>query len=165
MGSLQEDDKILSLVNSKKEGDNVEYKETLSWDVRLNKKNQELNLAVLKDVASFLNTDGGHLLIGVHDNGNILGIDEELNKLSQNEDKFTLTFKNLLRDRIGLVDTVDIIKYKAVKVKGVSVFHIECKPSKKAIYVDEKYLYLRSGPSSELLVGPNAEAYLRKRFP
>jgi hypothetical protein len=42
----------------------------------------------MKSLAAFLNTDGGTLLIGVEDNGNILGLEKDLGLVGNSRDKF-----------------------------------------------------------------------------
>ena len=38
-----------------------EFKSTLRWDLRKNKRNDEITHAVLKTIAAFANTEGGSL--------------------------------------------------------------------------------------------------------
>ena len=47
----------------------VEFKETLSKNIHTNKKDQNLQSSVLKNIVGFLNKNGGKLLVGVADNG------------------------------------------------------------------------------------------------
>jgi len=56
----------------------VEFKSTLSWDIRENKKNKALQFSVLKTIAAFMNTEGGILLIGVEDNRHIFGLEKDI---------------------------------------------------------------------------------------
>jgi type I restriction enzyme R subunit len=49
------------------EGLTVEFKSTLRWNVKENRKDPQMEHAVLKTVAAFLNSDGGILLIGVEE--------------------------------------------------------------------------------------------------
>ena len=56
----------------------IEFKETLSLDVKQNIKAKYIIESALKTVVAFLNTEGGTLLIGVNDNGEILGMDYEI---------------------------------------------------------------------------------------
>jgi hypothetical protein len=47
------------------EGQNLEFKSSLRWDLNLSQVNKELTKTVAKTVAGFMNGDGGTLLIGV----------------------------------------------------------------------------------------------------
>ncbi|MCD6337398.1 MAG: putative DNA binding domain-containing protein, partial [Candidatus Marinimicrobia bacterium] len=68
IGGLTEIDKIHGIIRQG-ESKNIEYKETLSLDVRKKTKEKYIELSALKTVVAFLNTEGGTLLIGVQDNG------------------------------------------------------------------------------------------------
>ena len=59
------------------EGPKIEFKAAFRWDDRQERENPELQRATTKTIAAFLNSDGGHLLIGVQDNGTICGLDQE----------------------------------------------------------------------------------------
>ena len=161
---LSDEERILKLINSKKESNLLEFKQTLSWCVRSKQKLPALQDAVLKNVVAFLNSLGGDILIGVDDDGNVIGIENELSNLSMNEDKFELHFKSLLKERIGLIETNYLVDYKIMKVKDVNILSIHCKPSKKAVYLHKKDLYIRSGAAADLIFGADAENYIRGHF-
>ena len=79
----------------------LEFKSTLQWDVALKQANKSLRKSCLKTIAAFMNSDGGTLLIGVEDNGNILGLDKDLSLLGGSRDKFEQTLVNMISDEIG----------------------------------------------------------------
>jgi hypothetical protein len=54
----------------------LEFKSTLQWDVVQKQPNKALRKFCLKTIAGFMNTDGGTLLIGVEDDGNIFGLEK-----------------------------------------------------------------------------------------
>ena len=60
------------------ESKTLEFKSTLRWNLKENRQDDKfITHAVLKTVAAFLNTDGGDLLIGVADDGAIVGIEAD----------------------------------------------------------------------------------------
>ena len=73
---------IIALI---KDGENqfVEFKATLRWDLRQSKVNKQLEFVIIKTIAGFMNTNGGKLLIGVDDNGNILGLNQDFETLKK----------------------------------------------------------------------------------
>ena len=81
------------------ESDELEFKSTLRWNLKTNTPDKNVSLASLKTIAAFLNSEGGTLLIGIADGGEVLGID--LQNFA-NEDKYLLHFNNLLKEHIGL---------------------------------------------------------------
>ena len=69
-----------------------------SADVNTKTKKSDRESALKQFALS--NADGGTLLIGVSDQGQALGIDFEIKKLHENEDKFSLHLKPV-KDRLG----------------------------------------------------------------
>ncbi|MCB0073342.1 MAG: putative DNA binding domain-containing protein, partial [Caldilineaceae bacterium] len=59
------------------EGQFVEFKSSLMWDYRQRRANKDLYEPVMKNVVGFLNTRGGTLIIGVDDEGAVLGLEPD----------------------------------------------------------------------------------------
>lgn len=78
----------------------VEFKSTLRMNLHTGQVDDKIQVSALKTIAGFLNAKGGTLLIGVADNGEVLGLDADG---FQNEDKLGLHLVNLVKDRIGEV--------------------------------------------------------------
>src|SRR5690606_1167574 len=51
------------------------FTSTLRWNLKEDRDDKSVTYAVLKTIAAFLNTEGGDLLIGVADDGSIIGIE------------------------------------------------------------------------------------------
>src|SRR5208283_3043698 len=56
------------------ESDSLEFKSSFRWDLRENKVNRALEGVVLKTIAGYMNGNGGTLLIGVADDGRVVGL-------------------------------------------------------------------------------------------
>jgi hypothetical protein len=63
----------------------LEFKSSLRWNIKAEKFDKDIESSVLKTIAAFCNTAGGELLIGVADNGSVVGIAHDG---FQNDDKF-----------------------------------------------------------------------------
>lgn len=84
------------------EGDRIEFKSTLRFDIIKNCYNNDLIVEVLKTIVAFLNTDGGTLLIGVDDEGNAIGLQFDYSTMNkQNKDGFQKLLRDLISDKIG----------------------------------------------------------------
>jgi predicted HTH transcriptional regulator len=113
------------------ESQTLAFKETLSLDTAKQTKEEYIEISTLRTISAFFNTAGGIILIGVSDNGDILGIDAEVEKLHEGIlDKFLLSLKNLIKSRIGMV-FFPYISYTIVDVCDRKVLRIECKESPK----------------------------------
>jgi hypothetical protein len=146
------------------ENKNVEFKQTLSWDTRTGKKNPALELEVIKNICAFANVEGGRLYIGVHDNGEALGTDEELKKLYGNsQDKFKLKLTDLLKESIVGNDYIELLDYRfSTEYNNIPLFIITVKKG-KAIWHKNGNLYIRENPRTRGLIGKEASDYANSR--
>lgn len=69
---------------TKGESHTVELKETLQYNIHTNQADEDLLHSSLKTIAGLLNADGGTLLIGVSDAGQIKGIARDLSTMGRN---------------------------------------------------------------------------------
>ena len=80
------------------EGEFVEFKSTLRWNLKAEKKDKNITHAITKTIAAFLNSDGGILLVGVADDGEVLGLEADS---FENEDKMLLFLTNSIQSQLG----------------------------------------------------------------
>ena len=87
------DEEALKRLIAGGETNQTEFKSTMRWNLHAKKPGKEIELAWLKSVVAYLNTDGGFLLIGVADDGEILGLEADgFAKV----DMFLIHFENLI---------------------------------------------------------------------
>lgn len=144
---LSKEDKSLDRYLESDETDEIEFKSSLMWDVKENKVNKDLTKVVFKTIAGFLNTNGGTLLIGVEDNKNIYGIENDINSLSRKDrDGFEQYFSQMLTNYLGTQFSKYLkLKYEEKNQKEVCIVQIE--PSSKPVFLKEKKkkkFYMRS---------------------
>ncbi len=86
-------DKDLPSIIRQGEGPLLEFKSSLRWDLQEERVNRNLEAVVLKTLAGFFNSHiGGTLLIGVGDDGEILGLENDYQTLKKpNQDGFEQT--------------------------------------------------------------------------
>lgn len=152
---------LLSIVESGESGQ-VEFKSTVRWNLKKNGVDKAIEIAWLKTIVAFLNTDGGVLLIGVADDGNILGTDADR---FVSEDKLLLHVNNLLKQHIGL-NTVANIRFNPIKIEDRTVLPIECGKSSEPVFLrigSAEDFYVRVGPGSRKLSTSEVLAYLATR--
>lgn len=156
-------DEVHSLTRSG-ESKLLEFKETLSWDVRRKEKSKKIELSVLKTVAGFLNSDGGTLLIGISDTGEILGLKNEMNTLYKgSEDRFLLHLKNLLKEKVG-ENFYPFLDWFLIAVKNEIVLRLDVQAAPEPAFIDDVF-YVRTNPATDQLSGKKLHSYLKQRFP
>ena len=146
------------------EGESVqlEFKSTMRWNLHADKAGKEIEIAWLKSVVGYLNTDGGFLMIGVDDDGNVLGLDADK---FPNEDKFILHFDNLIQQHIGL-QFAGWVHGDFHAVGDKRVFLVNCDRCEEPVFLkkgDEELFYIRVGASSRQLPGSRIIEYLEER--
>ena len=162
LDSLSDVDRMRSLIR-KGESKTLEFKQTFSLNIRTCQKDKNIEKSSLKTIVAFLNTDGGNLLIGVDDEGNVTGLGEEMAKFHKNEDKFLLHFKDLIKAKIG-GDFYPLIEYRIVDIDNAKVLFVECKPSTSECYYDEDEFFVRTNPATDQLKGPKLVEYIKRHF-
>ncbi len=159
---MSEEDQI-KLLTSNNESKILEFKETLSLDVKKGSKEKYIEQSVLKTIGAFLNSEGGELLIGINDDGEALGVDEEINKFYKNSDRYLLHFKNRIKSQIG-EGFYPLIDYKMVDVDGKNIMRVSCGIANTPCFLNDADFYVRSGPSTDLLEGKKQHEYIQERF-
>jgi hypothetical protein len=159
---LTDADKIMSLCRSG-ESKTVEFKESFSLDVRKGTKENYIEDSALKNLVAFLNTEGGTLLIGISDTGELVGISKEVDKFYKNNDKFLLHFKNKIKQRIG-EQYYTFIDQRLVSASGSDILMIKCGKASNPCYLDGKDFYVRTNPATDKLEGPKLVEYVQNHF-
>ncbi len=141
------------------ESDRLELKSSMRWNLKANKPGKEIETAWLKTIIAFLNTDGGILLIGVDDNGVVLGLESDK---FPNSDRYLLHVSNLIRERIGM-EMMQYIKYGLKPLDGKEILCIQCSPASEAAFLQhdqEEDFYIRVGPGSRKLTSRETMTYI-----
>ncbi len=143
----------------------LEFKQTFSMCIQSKERREEIAQAALKSVAGMLNQDGGVLLIGVADDGNVVGVKEELARhWRSSTDKFINGIKDKLKSKLGAA-AVTLLDFKVVIIQESLIVCVESNPSDRPIYYGEhSKFYARVGPSTEELSGPHLVDFVGRRF-
>tara|TARA_B110000902_G_scaffold62062_1_gene73346 strand:+ start:73 stop:1791 length:1719 start_codon:yes stop_codon:yes gene_type:complete len=157
--SLSIEDEILSLIR-KGEGKKIEFKQTFSKNIHTNKKDTVIEKSALKNIVGFLNAEGGTLLIGIADNSDVTGIEDDFFK---SKDKYLLNFKNAINTKIGS-EFYPLIEYDIVNVWDKNILKIDCKKSTEPCFYDDKEFFVRTNPATDRLEGKKQREYIKRRF-
>ncbi len=144
------------------ESTSLEFKSTMRFNLKSGKNGKEIEMAWLKAVVAFMNSDGGILLIGVDDAGAVIGIEKDN---FVNEDKCRLHFKNLMNTHVG-AEFTRFVQLKVVSVNNQTILIIECERVRRPVFLSngkQEDFFIRSGPSSMKLSMSQMVKYLAER--
>lgn len=134
-----DDDFVRSLIENH-ENQTCELKSSFNRDLKTGKmKSPEIRHSSMKTIAGFLNTQGGFLIIGVEDDKNILGIEEDLSDFS--EDLFERGFMEVARSSLKPFDPT-WFDTSFNKIDGKTVFLVKVKRSSTLKQQNPVYLYM-----------------------
>ena len=157
---------IFELLNLS-EGQHLEFKSSLRYDLNTRQVNQNLESVVLKSVCSFLNSDGGTLLIGLSDQKEVIGIENDYLVLRiQNRDGFENHLLGLISNCIGnfYLRFIDILFHN---VLGKDLCQVNILSSPKPAFLNNKGkqdFYVRTGNTSRPFSISEASEYIREKW-
>jgi len=157
------EEEILELIK-KGEDEKTEFKSTLRMNLHTHEIDKKMEFSSLKTIVAFLNSNGGNLLIGIENYGEIIGIEKDK---FENTDRYLLYLTNIIKTRIGK-QILPLIEFKFLNIKEKKILRIDCKKSNTPIFIrnqnnDEEF-YIRTGPSSIQMKGSELIDYIGKRF-
>jgi hypothetical protein len=172
-GNKYSEKDILDIIN-KGESSKLEFKSSLRWHYYKSVASKKIEEIILKSIAAFNNADGGRLIIGINDVGEIIGLDNDYQTLQGNDrDHFELHFRNLVNSAYGIDFATNNLAVNFPVVSGKDLCVVDIKKGKKPLYTkitDKKgfkveKLYVRSGNSSQEIIKPSDIAnFLKNRF-
>jgi hypothetical protein len=169
-GSASGSDSVLEVVDAliqRGEGTRLEFKSSLRYDLRTQSVNKDLTRTVVKVIASFLNTHGGTLLIGISDDGTPLGIDPDIQTLSKNSlDGFELTLRNAVGTFLGPSVSPEV-SVAFPSISGTVLAQITCSRHLEPVFLqegDQYTFYVRDGNQTRPLNVQDAHSYIRTHW-
>jgi hypothetical protein len=156
----------LPLLIARGESEHLEFKSTYRWDVRQQRTNRALESIVIKTIAGFLNREGGTLLIGVEDNGNIIGIDSDFQTLKhKNRDGFERALMDTVKTSLG-GNACALLHCRFHDIENKTICRVIVESAVEPVYYHEDSvarLMVRTGNSTRELDAREAHAYLSSR--
>ncbi|MGM0578851.1 MAG: AlbA family DNA-binding domain-containing protein [Myxococcota bacterium] len=149
------------------EGEHVEFKATSRWDLKQGKVNKALSNVIAKTVAALANHDGGSLLIGVGDDGEITGLELDLRTLKRSDrDGYEQFVTGLVRDRLG-GHVCRLVHVLFADVEGREVCRVVVEPSEAPVFFDDgkqRRFFVRTGNASRELDARETLEYVVARW-
>ncbi len=166
------DMELIEMINQG-ESPYVEFKTTMRYDLRELKVNKKLEEVILKTIAAFSNAQGGRLIMGVTDDMEVIGLENDYNCLKDGtNDGFELHLRNLVNNAYGVEFASNNLSISFPKVDDVEICVVEIKQGLKPLYtkVTDKNgqkldkFYVRSGNSSPEMPLTEITSYINSRF-
>jgi hypothetical protein len=151
------------------ESETIEYKSSLRWDYRQGNSSKVVQKAVAKTLAAFVNTSGGTLVIGLKDDGEVLGLDNDLKTLGSksNLDGWELSFNQTVTNYLG-ADIAAVVEMLFTEVEGKTIAVVSCQPHGQPVFLndgEDVEFWVRTGNSSRKLNVLETSKYIHQRWP
>ncbi len=149
------------------ESANLEFKSSFRWDLKESKVNRALEGVVLKTLAGYMNGNGGTLLIGVADDGSIIGLENDYKTLKkQDRDGFEQAVMTAVATQLG-GDACHSVQMMFQSVEQKDVCRVITSPAHRPVYLrsgEMPKLYVRTGVSTRELNVQEAVNYTEVRW-
>ena len=157
------------------ESDRLEFKSSARWNLHTKQRDERIELVIAKAVCGFLNAAGGTLLIGVNDDGELVGLANDFTVVkSPDPDRYELWLRDFLATTLGQTAAVQVvIDFTPVTVAGADTFvcRVICPTSPRPVYLRpgkggaQPELWVRIGNSTRQLKVDEAVDYVMHRWP
>jgi uncharacterized membrane protein YeaQ/YmgE (transglycosylase-associated protein family) len=148
----------------------VEFKSTARRNLHTGQRDDKIELVIAKTVAGFLNADGGVLIIGVDDEGNALGLDDDLSTMKRpDHDRYELWLTDYLETTLGS-PALAFVSVEFEPYRGSDVVVVTVLPSDSPVFINEPKgnrtadFYVRMGNSTRRLLTDEFADYARSRW-
>jgi ATP-dependent Lon protease len=151
------------------ESQTLEFKSSLRYDVKTGGVNKALEQVIVKSVAGLTNARGGVLLVGVADDGEIVGIEKDVQMLPKRQDidGYENHLTTLLENGLGSAATANVVA-QFEQVDGHTVCRVTVQPSSSPVWTklkgQEDALYVRLGNSTRPFGPRDAYEYISRHF-
>jgi hypothetical protein len=149
------------------ENDAIEFKSSMRWDYKNEKLNKALEMVIIKTLAGFMNTRGGTLLIGVDDDGVILGLDKDYSTIKKsNSDGYEQYINGLIASYLG-TDLCAKVNIMFHKLEDKEICRVLILPAKFPVYCqngNKTQFFMRAGGGTRELNIKEAMKYISNRW-
>ena len=117
------------------ESQTIELKSTARVNLHTGQPDKKMEHVIAKTVCGFLNAEGGTLLIGVDDYGNVLGLEDDIKSLGSkaNSDGYELFLRQYLDNTLS-IQTAGVVRISFEDLKGDQVCSVSVAASGKPVF-------------------------------
>lgn len=158
----------ITKIIEQEENEKLEFKSSLRFDHKISAVNRELEKAVMKTIAAFLNSKGGYLVIGLDDSRQPLGLHYDYQTIQRKDsDGFENHFTQVFNSMIG-PEFRHLVKLWFYEIEELEASIVQIAASPKPVYLklnDSEHFYIRTGNIVSDLKFSEVEDYVRSRWP
>ena len=148
------------------ESQTVEFKSTARWNLHTRGLDKKLEHVIVKTVCGFLNAEGGTLLIGVTDDGDVLGLGDDLQTLGRkpNLDGYELFLRQSLDNNLS-IPTAGVVKVRFERTDALDVCAVAVAASARPVFAkaasggEPAEFWVRVGNATKQLHGDDMMEY------
>jgi len=159
--------KDLGTLIGRGEGDHLEFKSSFRYDYRQQKVNRALEGVIMKTLAGFMNADGGTLLIGVADDGSIVGLEKDFQTLSRKDsDGYTQALTGTVAEKLG-TPACRLLRIVFHRQEDKEVCRIIVLPSPVPVYCKEdkqSRFYIRTASGTRDMELQEAVSFVKSKW-
>lgn len=151
------------------ESDGVEFKSSARRNLRTGERDPRMELVVATTVAGFLNGRGGALLIGVADDGKVLGLEHDYTLMRRpDRDNYELWLRDLLSGTLGAA-AAESVRIQFASVGDQDVCVVQAPAAQQPVFLrppkqQHTELVVRIGNSTRQLDARDALDYAARRW-
>lgn len=144
-----------------------EFKSTARWNIHTGSPDKRIEHAITKTVCAFLNAEGGILLIGVADDGQVLGLENDWHSLGSkgNRDGYERYLRQLLDNSLS-VQTAGVVRIRFESIDDRDVCVVSVAASGRPVFAKPvdggqgpSEFWVRIGNASRQLHGDDMMEY------
>ena len=162
----------LAIIIAAGENESVEFKETVRLNLHTGAIDASLKEKIGKETAALLNAEGGLLLLGVRDTGELVGVAGDIASFDTNgkagtEDDYRLYIENTIKDRLGMEQLGYVhVRFETVENIRIGVVDIDAAPQPVYFRVapNQSEFYARLGTSAQKFDAAALAAYLKQHW-
>jgi hypothetical protein len=114
----------------------LEFKSSARWSYQANAKDHSVEEAVVKTVAGFMNARGGTLILGLSDDGHVLGLEPDYATVKgASRDGYENWLTTLLEQSLGK-PAIMHLSIAFDEMNGLDLCRLDVAPSQKPVYAD-----------------------------
>ncbi len=145
------------------ENHNLEFKKTLEAGGTNPEHKKKVVHSALKTICAFLNSDGGTLILGVSDSGEIIGLEKDFKLCGRNKnpDGFELRLRGMIKERFEPTPLGNI-KIEFPHLPEGIICKVDVLPSSDIVHLNDA-VFVRDGNRTLKLSGPELTRWIEQR--